>query len=344
MKKVLVAFTLGLFLSSCQASSPPKTIVSISGATMGTIYRIKIVTPELSKKEVKKISDAVLSELESINQQMSHYRPETEISRFNALDENEAFPVSEDFLRVLKLSFEIHESTGGAFDITVEPLVHLWGFGPDSKKRFEPPASHEIRQVLKKTGQGQLSLTPQGALVKEISDLKINVSAIAKGYAVDMIAKQLHLLNQQHFMIEIGGEVYAAGQTIEGKQWKIGISTPHVETRLKNEVYKILHLSDVALATSGNYQSYFEYENEVYSHILDPRTGRPVPASIVSVSVIGPNCAVADAAATAVTVLGSEDGLAWIESQADLEALMITRTDTQALKETMSSGFKQYLQ
>ena len=179
--------------------------------------------------------------------------------------------------------------------------------------------------------------------MKKIPGLQINLSAITKGYAADAMAQILREMHYENFMVEIGGEVIASGTTFEEKPWKIGIHQPETDASLKDAIYKRLSLTDMALATSGNYQNYFEYENKIYSHILDPRTGRPVASTVASVSVVARRGVLADAAATAVSVLGVEEGLSWIESQGDLEALILVRRHDNTLEEIMSSGFRQYL-
>lgn len=318
-------------------------MISVSGTTMGTLYRIKILTPEVSQQELSQISKAVIDALDRINHQMNHYDPESEISRFNALGAGERFPIRQEFQEVLQLSFDLHESTEGAFDVTLGTLVDLWGFGPLGRQRISPPTSLEVQAALRTVGQDQLALDRQGRISKSHPELKLNLSAIAKGYAVDQIAKTLKGIGYENFMVEIGGEVFASGTTFGEASWTIGIRQPDPKATSENTYYKKVLLNDQALATSGYYENYFEFNGRRYMHILDPHTGEPVSFSIASVSIIAPTAAMADASATAVTVLGADDGLTWVESQPKLEVLFILLKEDGSFQEMASSGFSRYV-
>jgi len=343
MRILSIALIAVLFLTSCQRNDEVPSLVSVSGSTMGTLYRVKIATPELSPQDIQSLARLIQSTLDAINQEMNHYNPDSEISRFNAWEKGSAFEIGDDFYEVVKRSFEIYDATEGAFDITIAPIVNLWGFGPEDVARETPPSALEIKKALSQSGQDQLVLSPSKTLLKKTSGLTLDVSAIAKGYAVDAVSQALKANGYQNFMVEIGGEVFVAGHTLEAKPWTIGVQSPQTQVGFENTLHRKLLLTNLALATSGNYQNYLDLEGKHYSHILDPRTGYPTPTSIVSASVIAPECSIADAAATAVTVLGLENGLAWIESEPELEAMLLIQTEDNELQEVLSSGFKKYI-
>ncbi len=303
---------------------------------MGTYYRVTVAyrSTDFSADNLKKI---VETRLDEINSRMSTYLTYSEISRFNQFAETDKwFPVSEDTAVVVVESLKIFEESDGAFDITVGPLVDLWGFGPPKEKK-QIPDQDSIQAALGKIGSKHLQarLSPP-ALKKAISDLQIDLSAIAKGYAVDAIAKSLKAEGHTNFLVDIGGEMLASGQKGEGMPWRIGIESPIANQR---GIQTVMPLSDLSIATSGDYRNYFENNGQRFSHEIDPRTGESISHNLVSVSVLNPSCMTADAWATALIVLGPKKGKALAEKE-QLSYFFILK-EKEGFSEMKSAGFDQ---
>ncbi len=322
-------FLLGAWSSMASAESGE---VTLSGQTMGTTYTVKAFLPKTTDRNA--IGEAIVEELEEINTRMSTYLPDSEVSRFNRAAPGEWFEVSGATAQVVQLAQQISTRTEGAFDITVNPLVELWGFGPAARRREQgdvgPPTDAEIAAVLERVGFTKLdvSLKPP-RLRKQVEGLQIDLSAIAKGYAVDRI---WHVLNDwggiQSYMIEVGGEVRVRDAKPNGEAWSIAIESPLVDVR-KPEL--ILAARNTAIASSGDYRNFFEHEGVLYSHTIDPRTGRPVSHPASGVTVTTERCAEADALATALMVLGPAAGQDWCEAN-QVAALFLSRTDEGVLR------------
>jgi thiamine biosynthesis lipoprotein len=216
----------------------------------------------------------------------------------------------------------------------------LWGFGKKPITRVPP--ENEITRIMSHIGFEYLEITDKSALIKHKEGLTLDLASIAKGYGVDQIAQILRENRLTDFLVEIGGEVVASGHRLDGDNWKVGINRPQPTAAL-NAVYKVLKLSNKALATSGDYRNFFELDGVRYSHVLDPRTGFPVSNGVVSVSIIAGNCTLADGLATAIMVMGPEKGLAVIDALKNVESLIIVHRSDGALLEYVSKGFEAYL-
>lgn len=273
------------------------------GETMGTTYRVTAVTPMAKVADLKLLIE---DELQSVNQQMSTYIPDSEISRFNnwAGGEDAWFQVSSETAEVVSQSIAISEWTSGAFDVTVGPLVRLWGFGPDGLPK-EIPTAEQIEASRNRVGFEKLRSSDQ-ALGKSQADLEIDLSAIAKGHGVDRIAELLEREGVRSYFVEVGGEVRTAGAKPGGEKWRLGIERPTIGQR---GILTVLELGDAAVATSGSYRNLYEMDGVRYSHTIDPRTGRTVQDEIVSATVIADSCSLADGLATSMMCLGFEAGL-----------------------------------
>ncbi len=297
--KIALAFLLGgsVFLSGCSRSASEH---KLAGKTMGTFYQVTLAASE-NVPNPAQLKQDIETLLDLINQQMSTYINESEISRFNRSSSPEWFSISADFAKVISEALEISRQTDGAFDPSVGPLVNLWHFGPDLSTR-KIPDEKTIQQTMKLVGYEKLHvrLRPP-AIRKEVAGLQVDLSAIAKGYAVDRVAKLLGEKGYQHYLVNIGGEVVARGVKNEQQSWRLGIEKP-VEN--KREVTEIIELNDSAMATSGDYRNFYKIDGQKYSHTIDPKTGRPVTHRLHSVSVITSNCMQADAWATALMVMG----------------------------------------
>lgn len=309
----------------------------LNGKTMGTTYHIKVVAPRSEKTAPLQADIDTL--LEAVNQSMSTYLNDSEISRFNAFDETDAdFPISAHFLRVMLTAREIYDLTRGAWDGTVNPLVNLWGFGRGGNLNHLP-TDDEIRQALNRVGFDRIEVAVGGQLRKKRADVTIDLASIAKGYAVDQVALLLRGRGYKEFIVEIGGEVYAAGKRKDGKPWKVGINQPS-QSAAFDEVYQVVALEDRALATSGDYRNFYNIEGQIYSHIIDPRTGRPVQNGVVSASVMADNCTLADGLATALMVMGPKDGVALLDRLPGVEGLVVVRHEDEKLENFWSRGIK----
>ena len=318
------------------AACQPKRELQLSGKTMGTTYHIKVVTGWLtSGTDLQRQID---DRLAAINKSMSTYDPTSEISRFNAITTaNESFSPSADLLEVLRVAAELHRLTDGAWDGTLDPLVNLWGFGRNGSVS-QVPDEREIRQALAHVGFDRIVLDPSGTLSKRDPVVTLDLASIAKGFGVDAIARLLGDNGFLHFLVEIGGEVYARGRRKDGNAWRVGINRPEKEAAF-NDVYQAVPLTDRAMATSGDYRIFFNVDNQSYAHILDPRTGRPVTNGVVSATVVAANCTVADGLATALMVMGAEKGLALVNRLASVECLIVVRQADGSLADHPSDGF-----
>ena len=327
------------FFNACTNNDNP---IAWTGSTMGTTYQIKIAHSSLSIQDVSGLKVSIDSTLTIVNKQMSTYDAESEISKFNRFQDTTAFRASRQFVAVVEKALVIGKDSGYAFDITVAPLVDLWGFGRKGQ-RIVPPADEEVESKLKLIGARKLSTVNGLALKKQIPDLQIDLSAIAKGYGVDIVAQILSDHGFKHYLVEIGGEVVARGLNMKGELWKIGIDTPGLSSLPGQNLKAIIALDNAAVATSGDYRNYFEYENKIYSHTIDPKTGKPVTHNLASVTVITKDCITADGLATALMVLGKEQGLSFIEEINQAEAFMIVRKAENEYATFQSSGFYKYI-
>ncbi len=312
MKKSLgLLLLLGAFVFL--VLNKPAHQVLHSGETMGTTYHVKWVT---SSRNTQFIREGIEFQLNDVNAKMSTYLPDSELSRFNALVSNEWFEISAETQTVIGEALRIAVLSGGAFDPTVGPLVELWGFGAKGD-RFDPPADSEIESLLQQVGFEKIGLRRENPAVRKSKKaLAIDLSAIAKGYAVDRIANYLAEQGIKHYMVEVGGEVRASGHNGQKQVWRIAVENPGISERPDSPmVTRVLPLLDLAMATSGTYRNYFDAQGKRYSHTLNPNTGRPIEHNTVSVSVFHPSCMTADALATALLVLGAEQGLDLAEEQ-----------------------------
>ena len=270
---------------------------------------------------------------------MSTYDPGSEISRFNALARDDASQsVSEDFSAVVSKALELQKASGGAFHPAVTPLVELWGFGA-AGSRTNAPDSADIESILP-TLTNTVQLTGR-TLTKKHPSTRMDLSAIAKGYAVDHLVSVGRAFGCTNMLIEVGGEMRALGRPAD-REWVIGVPTPSRDH--SEELTARLVMSDRSIATSGDYRNYFEDQGHTYSHIIDPRTGYPLTNKVASVSVIATNCMEADGWATAIMVLGIEAGLAAIERTKDAEAMLIVRESPGVFSQHYSSGMTNYIQ
>ncbi len=309
-----------LVLVSCHSPRPDLRLYSLGGSTMGTIYSVKIAAPAAQTIETDLLQREIDALLKDINQVMSTYIPDSELSRLNQALAGVWLPVSHDLMMVLMAAQRISELSGGAFDITIGPLVNLWGFGPEVRPEVLPDSLEIIaRQGL--VGYKNLLLRPASLeVMKAVSGISCDLSAIAKGYGVDRVVEFLESKNFDHYMVEIGGEVRVRGCNAAALPWRIGISSPQAGKAIQ----KVIAPGRASVATSGDYRNYYERDGVRYSHTIDPLSGRPVTHKLASVSVVHASCMMADAYATALDVLGPVKGLRLAE-QESLAVFMLVR-------------------
>ncbi|SDK89302.1 FAD:protein FMN transferase [Aliiruegeria lutimaris] len=316
--RAIYLLPLGLLLSGCFGEQKGETY-RFSGETMGTTYNVVAVDVPSEVTETE-IAVAIEETLKAVNASMSNWDKQSEVSLFNVSDSTEPVEISAEFAHVMAAANEVHALSDGRFDVTLFPLIELWGFG--AKKPGEPiPSDEEITAALEHVGQADLLRLDGTTLTKIDPAVSVNLSAIAKGYGNDAVAETLREFGIENYLVEIGGDLVSAGRNDKDEAWKIGIETPDAKTQT---VEMVLPVSDLGMATSGDYRNFFEQDGVRYSHLIDPTTGRPVTHRATLVTVLAENGMMADALATAMMVLGEEAGMAVAEAN-DLAVFFISR-------------------
>jgi len=342
-KEILIISLAGLFimLSGCNTRSEKYSEFAFNGSTMGTTYHISIVGDSINAVQRSSIATAVDSLLREFNLILSTYEEQSEISRFNRNETTEPVTVSQELLHIVKVGQELCRRTGGAFDVTVMPIVNFFGFGFEpGENRF--PTIAEIDAWLQLTGCDKLVLG-DSTLTKTDPRVSIDLSAIAKGDASDHVANFLRGMGFENLFVEIGGEVMTHGVNRYDEPWKIGIDQPSLGGSPGANLQHVIRLSGMAVASSGDYRNYREIGGKRISHTIDPRTGSPISHNLAAVTVIADSCMLADAVATSVMVLGPIEGLEWLEAFPGAEGLLIFREKDGSFTEVLTSGFKEFL-
>ncbi|MFL2983407.1 MAG: FAD:protein FMN transferase [Candidatus Neomarinimicrobiota bacterium] len=311
---------LGFLLFWISCSNQKKQYI-ISGNTMGTTYSIKLVSA-LNDINIRLIEKDIDSLLININKQMSTWDPKSEISMFNSWKSLEPYTVSDDLIYVIDHSIDISRKTNGLFDITVYDLMSIWGFGPSPRLSF--PDNYQIAQVLKNSGYENIRVVNKN-LIKNNKKIKLDLNAIAKGYAVDKVFELLLLKDFDNIFVEIGGEVRLKGKNIKNQNWSIGIEDPIKNGFTQNEISAILYLNSGSVATSGNYRNIVSLDGEILGHTINPKTGIPIQTDVLSVTVLSESCMKSDAWATALMVMDYETGYKKVESESDIDAIWIVK-------------------
>lgn len=314
-----------------------------SGFTMGTSYEVQIVgmPSSTSRDELSQKVGELLARLD--REVFSTYAPDSELSRFNAHGANVPFIASEELIAVLSMAKRIASESDGAFDITVGPLVNLWGFGSDLASGPEQlPADEAIDAALESIGIAKLQIDEARFEIRKTDEITIDLSGIAKGYAVDEVAQLLRGHDVSNYFIEIGGEIKVGGYKEGGEEWVPAIETPSEGVA---SVYAVLGSrgEEIALAGSGDYRNFFELEGVRYSHEIDPRTGRPVNHELAAAFVIHESAAAADAYATALMILGLEEGRVFAQRE-NIKSFLIYRNESAELDHFVSAGFAPYVE
>lgn len=304
----------------------------IEGETMGTTYSVLVARPFTPALDTAR--SAVEAALKRVNGLMSTYDADSELSRFNRHG-SEPFPAAPETIAVFSMARRVSELSAGAFDVTVAPLVALWGFGAGAADEETPPEPHELRSAMQLVGWSQIAIDDQRRELTKPSGVKCDLSAIAKGFAVDEVARALDALGARAYLVEIGGELKAKGEKAPDLRWRAGVERPDPHAR---NVHSTVLLRDVALATSGDYRNYYERDGQRISHTIDPRTGTPVKHRLASVSVMHADAAMADAWATALNVAGPDQGRK-LAVDNDLRAYFIVRSGSGGFDTFTTGGF-----
>ena len=337
MNKTVKAFIIATAFCFLSSGCDGKQEHLIEGRTMGTTYHVRVVTGFL--QGVSGLKEKIENRLVEINAAMSTYQKDSEISRFNEINQTGSkFKISDDFYRVMKTAQTIYRLSDGAWDGTVNPLVDLWGFGRGGTKN-KIPLEADISTLLSNVGFEKIEVLEPGSLLKKHAAVTLDLSSIAKGYGVDQVAETLRKEGFQNYLVEIGGEVFASGYRKDGNPWRIGINRPQADAAF-DEVYKVVNLRNKAFATSGDYRNFFMVDGIRYSHIIDARSGYPVSNGVVSVTVIADTCTFADGLATAIMVMGPERGLELINRLDAVEGLIVVEQTDGRLDDFYSQGFK----
>ena len=337
VRLAFAAMALAILLLSSGCSKP---VHKLAGPTMGTTWQVQVAGVP-SGTSLEQLQADIEALLDMVNRQMSTYIDDSDLSRFNQAEAGTWQRIPPDFAKVLASSLRLAEISDGAFDPTVGPLVNLWGFGPDGRRHRAPDAD-DVSDALARIGWQRLETRDNGREVQQPGGLYLDLSAIAKGYAVDRLGEYLDARGVDAWLVDIGGDMRARGIKPDGSPWRIAVERPSSGAR---QIHSVVEPGDNAMATSGDYRNYFRDGARQFSHTIDPRTAEPVGHQLASVTVIHDNCMEADGYATLLTVLGPEEGLAFA-TERDLAAFFITRVpgqDGEAFREDMTEAFRRYL-
>ncbi len=330
---LLLAASLSL-LSACSRAPEAETL---QGQTMGTYWSVRLVVPE-DRRDLEGLRSDIEEALDLVDRQMSTWRDDSDLTRFNTLEAGQSMTVPAEFAKVLETSLEMAEISDGHFDPTIGPIVNLWGFGPDGR-REEPPSDEEIESAMARVGWQRLDYDPTTRELTQPGDVYLDFSGIAKGYAADLVGEQLIKRGIHDFIVDIGGDMVVRGHRPGGDPWRIAIERPDPASR---DIFSIVEIGDRAIVTSGSYRNFFEHGELQFSHTIDPHTGRPIPQELVSVTVVHDTSKMADGLATAITALGADAGYEFAREQGIAALLLVLDNDTVA--ERMTDEFAVYLQ
>jgi len=335
IRTTIIILFVGGILFSC---SKPTKLIEINGEAQGTFYSIKYLTKESKAPLDKYYFDNLFAAIDS---SLSIYKSYSLVNKFNAGDSI----LTDDpwFIQMILQSDKVYHESFGAFDPSVVHLVNAWGFGPDSK---DYKAEVSVDSLLKITGWDKVNfeLLPDGSMLikKKVKGIKIGFNAIAQGYASDIIAKKLEKNNIYDYLIDAGGELRARGVNQKGNVWKIGIDKP-VALQYSREIVAVIPLENTSIATSGSYRKYYEVDGVKYSHAISPKTGRPVDHSLLSVTVITDSCSLADAYATAIMIMGVDEGKEFLNLHPEIDAYLVYSDSKGELQSHATQGIEEAL-
>ena len=333
--RFLIVLSLTQFIVGCDDNQGRH---ELSGSTMGTKWNLSYYAPSGDRShEPEIVRLKIETHLLHLNGILSNYIHDSEISRLNALPSGKYTSISPELIEVFKVAQRINKLTGGIYDISISPLVELWGFGL-SLPRLDLPSIEEISAKRLLVGLDSIIIDEENKTILKSRVRSFDLSSLGKGYAVDVVSDELKNMGISNFLFEIGGEIFASGAPAQDRLWQVAVRSPLPNS---SGISKIFSLSEVAIATSGDYQNFFEHQNIRYSHIIDPITGFPVQRDLVSATVISNSAMIADAFATALILLGSDKAIA-LANQRNLAVYLIKKDDEKYI-ELMSSKLLNYL-
>lgn len=323
-------------MAACGPQGPQE--YAFEGRAMGTSYTVKIVAEApLESAETDRLAGIIYAAIEDVNSKMSTYKEDSELSRFNQLKTDEPFAVSAETLQVLAEAQRIGALSDRAYDITVGPLVNLWGFGPGA--RANDISDEVIENARASVGWEKIEIDAAASTIRKLHpDVYVDLSSIAKGYGSDRVGEALAAEGYPRYMVELGGEIRAAGRNLGGEPWRLAIERPVEDQRA---IERVVALENLSMATSGDYRNFYDADGERISHTIDPRTGRPVRGRVAAVSVIDSSCMTADGWATALTALGEEEGFTIAERE-QLVALFQLGQDDGTFEQRPTTAFTQH--
>lgn len=333
LRSVLLLAALAL-LAGCAATPP---LATLEGRSMGTTWQVTLAPPAGGSLDA--LQAGIQGELDRVVAQMSHWQADSDLGRFNRAPAGTWQALTPGFFTVLQHALAVADDTGGAFDPTVGPLVELWGFGPGGAG-FAVPEEAAIEAVRTRVGWQRLQLDAEHRRVLQPGGVALDLSGVAKGFGTDQVARHLDAVGVGAYLVDVGGELRARGRRPDGALWQVAIEKPGAAAggvSSLDQVERVIALEDRAIATSGDYRHYFAAGGELYSHHIDPRTGRPVPRRIASVTTVAADAMSADAAGTAIMVLGPEAGLEWARRRGLAVLLILHEGD--GFSEAMSPAF-----
>ena len=325
---LLISVNAGILISSC-IFNQPLVYKRISGYAQGTSFHI---TYEAAVED--DFSNQVDSMLKSFDQTFSDYVPNSIISRINKNDS--MVEVNDMFIKVFNKSMEVYEASGGAFDLTIAPLVKAWGFGPNKNEKADHVNIDSLKQFV---GMNKVRIAGR-KIVKDNPGISLDMDGIAQGYSVDIVCQFFDMKGIKNYMVEIGGEVRAKGKNDKGKFWRIGVDKPSFENQPGEDLQVILMLDNKAMTTAGNYRNYIEENGVKYSHIIDPKTGSPVKNMLLSVTIVADDALTADAYDTPCMVLGLEGTRELLKKHPELDAYLIYNDEKGNYQTEFTKGIK----
>lgn len=328
---------LCVLLSGC-SNQTDTHVNEFGGAIMGTRYTVKVVGAGLDTDEqLSSLKEEIYSRLQEVDESMSTYKAESDISRFNRAESGYTVTVSGLTIQVLEEALRLNRKTSGAFDVTVGPLVDLWGFGSKGNLN-QVPSQEKVSEALSKVGHSRFTFDKTSQSLQKTQAVEIDLSAIAKGYAVDRVAALLDQKAIKNYLVEVGGEIRVSGRNPKGRKWSLGVELPD---SLARRAHSIVELDSGAMATSGDYRNYYELDGQRWSHSIDPDTGFPVRHKLASVSIIAETCAEADGLATGLMVMG-EDGAYEFALEHGLAVMLLVRSG-EGFEVKVTPQFNQFL-
>ncbi|SHM90383.1 thiamine biosynthesis lipoprotein [Chitinophaga jiangningensis] len=311
-------------------------LITCQGKAQGTYFVVKYLSADTAS-----LQPAIDSLFRVIDQSLSLYKPGSLINQFNATGH---VAMDEHMKAVVEKAISTYNTTGGLFDITVQPLVYLWGFGVQKPSFKGVPPADSIHAALQLTGSSYLSIK-ENQLQATKKGVKIDCNGIGQGYTVDVIGKLLTQRGIRHYLVDVGGELCAKGYNQQHKRWGVGIERPAPGDTTYEPVSGMVRLAEEGIATSGNYRRFFDQGKTRYAHTIDPRTGQALHNHIISVTVLAPDCFTADAFDNPLILMGVEEGIAWLEKHPELklEALYVYRANDGTIREAYTKGFGERL-